>query len=144
MELNDTACCAVMEMSHIADNEGPEEVIREVCENVWGDPYYDPEWDDPPSENKPQAFYTFTGVVGYRKGSDDEGDDTEYAPKLAAYIRKNDLGIVTESPTRYNRTNHPDHRVKVYVWAPSARGLRKWWVERKPEKPKRERSSSWW
>lgn len=144
MDLNDTNCCAVMEMAHISENEGPEEVIREVCESVWGDSYYDPEWDDPPSQNKPQAFYTFTGVVGYKKGSDDEGENTDYAPKLAAYIRRHKLGIVTESPARYNRTNHPDHKVRVYVWAPSARKLKEWWNKRKPERERvSHRGNSW-
>ena len=143
MDLNETNCCAVMEMAHISDNDGPEDILRELCSDIWSEnSYYDPEWDDPPSSNKPQAFYIFTGVVKYKPDSEDDGDDVDYAPRLAAYIRRKKLGVVTESPARYNRTNHPDHQVKVYVWAPSARGLRAWWTERR-QKEEKQLNSRW-
>ena len=71
----------------------------------------------------PAAFYIFTGVVGYTKSK----GKPRYGPEFANFISEHKLGTVTEAPARVNRTNHPTHLVKVWVWSPNYRKLKAWY-----------------
>lgn len=56
----------------------------------------------------------FSDVAGNRRAG----------TRLANYIRKHDLGTVTESPEAYNRNS--THMIKMYVWTPDAENFSKW------------------
>lgn len=106
-------CCAVHELVDISDYSNPRDAMRKLCELVRPD--------------RLEAFYIFTGVVRFKADSDDFGANVTYGPNFAAYIREHKLGIVSGSCIRSNRVNHPDHFVKVWIWAPSVHGLKLWW-----------------
>lgn len=128
-------CCAVGEISLLEHYEGaPEKAMKDFCKGFEQPSYALGTYRRIGSKlGDISAFYVFTGVVGNKDG-DDDGDYVEevsYGPEFAAYILKNRLGRVVESPARYNRVNHPTHLVKVWVWAPSVAGLNTWWEKHK-------------
>ncbi len=129
MELQETRCCAVLEIDGLSDHSSPEDAMKSVCERLqemeednrgWG------EDDDKPKSLIPPGFIIFTGVVKCEKGAH-RGCQTGYGEKFEALIRKERLGLVSGSCVRTNRINHPEHQVKVWTWAPSVKGLNRWW-----------------
>lgn len=129
MDINGTSCCALEELENISDMGSPEEILEEICGRAYEKDFYG--FYDDEKVLKSSAFYVFTGVVGYRDG---ENLDVDYGPNLAKFIENHGLGVVVESPARYNRVNEPTHRVKVWVWAPSDRKLKAWWKDYKTKK----------
>jgi hypothetical protein len=126
-------CCAVAEIDHLSEHDNPRDAMMEFCRNLrmYGG-----------GIRHPDSFVIFTGVVGNVARPDysvsDSGpyddehvDDTSYAPNFAKFIRENKLGPVKESVARANKRFHPDHKVRVYVWAPSFKNLSKWWEANK-------------
>lgn len=97
-------------------DDTPQEVLRHVCEAK----YPDREWcdDDEPIGDE-QAFIVFTDNVSEDKYPDDGGEN------LAKYIKKNKLGSFIV--TRARRNPNTDHMVKVWVWTPNERNLKKWY-----------------
>lgn len=146
MEIVGTACCAVMELDYIQDEKTPPDVLSSVCRQIEDEQSlgsYDYQLGryirKPVSALKPSAFYTFTGVERVKKPavppSINRGTErTGYGKKFANYIKKHRLGVLVESPVRANRVNHPDHFVKVWVWAPSEKALNKWWRKHKVDR----------
>lgn len=157
VEIMNTGCCGINEIHNIDDAKTkPERVIWETCEAIWarGD---DDGWNDPPEDgyyrngvwietepsvygdywrNKPKSMYIFSGVISYKdKNEREEGYPTGVGENLAAYIKANKLGTVVKGPSRYNRTNHKDHKISVWVWAPSEKRLRAWWKANYEKKP---------
>lgn len=134
-----TGCCAVQEIEGLSWKRGqkPEEALREIfkAQVRYGNEY------------SISSFYTFTGVVGYKYLDDGpyldrqeyrectEDLDVEYGARLAAFIVKNKLGSVVTTKPEWNRVNHPDHKVQVWVWRPDAIRLLAWL--RKPVKSKK-------
>lgn len=123
-------CCAVEELVNLNVYEGkPEEAMRNFCKNHAPSARF----HNPKGFTGVAAFYVFSGVVEYRNpkewGDISKVDQVHYGPDMAAYIKKHRLGVIRESPGRLNRVNHPNHLVKVWVWAPSVEGLRRWWNE---------------
>jgi hypothetical protein len=110
MYIEDTQCCAMREIAELSQHRTAEDAMMGFCKAHIG--YY-------PSLFS--AFYIFTGVV-----KQPGPYQSKYGPEFASYIKRNKLGIVTESVTRSNRVNHPDHLVKVWTWATSQRGLEAW------------------
>ena len=115
-------CCAVGELYDLSDYNSPMSAMKAFC-HFYGDYHGDP--DDP------GAFIIFTGVVRFTSDSDNYGDDTTYGPKFASFIRKHRLGSVVSTKPVRNRNNEPDHYVKVWVWAPNYKELKKWWTKNK-------------
>jgi hypothetical protein len=127
-------CCAVGEICELSDHSNPKDAMLAFCRSLRG---------FGGDLRPPDAFYIFTGVVGNinrpdysicENGDDPEDvnqyeEDVEYAPKFAQYIRDHKLGPVKESVGRANKKFHPDHKVKVYIWAPSFRAIKAWWRE---------------
>lgn len=115
-------CCAVGEIVDLNDYEGkPEEAMKVFVNNFrcYGG-----------AISGFSAFYVFTGVVRCSASKYDCGcKKHSYGKEFAAYIKKHRLGVLRESPGRVNRVNHPEHTVKVWVWAPSERRLIEWWKE---------------
>ena len=125
MTLHSMNCCACQELICL-DKGKPlsgEKQMREFCNFLYSD--YSKRLSDP------GAFVIFTGVVKVRKGSDDDVDDTTYGPTFASYIKEQKLGSIKESVKVINRTNHPDHWVKVWVWAPNFEKLKAWYKDHK-------------
>lgn len=109
--LEETPCCGVQFIDSIQD-ETPKETLLAVCakkyedgENEWGD-YSDP-WE--------QAFLVFTDNVS----------DSDYGNKLAKYITEHKLGGV--KATRQRRNPNTTNMIKVWVWTPNERNLKKWY-----------------
>lgn len=153
MEIENTRCCAVDEIADLSSHASAEEAMYAFCgelvdrggdgytaEDRWYDNHpgryvdgrYVPGAEPPANLReskaicKPSGFYTFTGVVKHTRGGQPT-QNGQYAPNFAKYIIKHKLGSVVESRPAANRCNHPDHIVKVYVWHPNERNLRKWW-----------------
>lgn len=62
-------------------------------------------------EQRKQAFIIFSDkAIG-------KGDSYGSGPKLADYIRQNDLGEVLETPEQYNPNSR--NMIKVWVWTPN-------------------------
>jgi len=133
MRLVNTSCCAMEEISDLRDNAGrPHKTVKQLCEEFWGPPTKSI-WGCR-QEIRPEsvpAFIIFSGVEHCDKDGDDDIVDTGYAQELADYINENNLGIVTRSVKRKNRVNHPDHTVRIYIWAPSPKGLIEWYKKNK-------------
>ncbi len=118
-------CCAVTEIGYLAESGTAEAAMREFCRQSWGGPMKEGCTLD--------AFYVFTGVLRHTKlfewGDRPAPRGGKYGPEFKQFIKKHSLGAVVESPTRNNRANHENHFLKVYVWAPDAENLKKWWKE---------------
>lgn len=132
MDSEGLGCCAVQEMLNIGDSESPEQILKDLREILYT------RWDDEDSRRKPSAFYVFTGVV---KFDDDDTNEngTDYSENFWKFIKKYRLGPVTRSVARKNRVNEPGHTVRVYVWAPAERNLKRWWKQNLPEYSPRHR-----
>jgi hypothetical protein len=115
MYVDETGCCAVDEIHELSVHGSAEEAMIGFIRAV-----YDSDRGYDLDEHIFSAFYIFTGVVKQ------PGSNPKYGPRFAAYIKRHKLGVVTESVARPNRVNHPDHVVKVWVWATSQRGLEAW------------------
>lgn len=141
MYAEDTSCCAVRDIHDLQDAGSPKEALRLLfSEMVYThDSYIDrqkPGYSPEPKMhwNEVAAFYMFTEVFSTDDEDELQGCDCDndgycgcgnngpiklgYGTEFAAYIREHKLGALTESESRPNRTNHPEHHVKVYVWAP--------------------------
>lgn len=134
MKIEDTRCCAVKEIANLSDHASPEDAMESFCRNeVDG---YNGESTSPSDLQTPSAFYTFTGVIGHRGGRGGGVNpyyqaNFTYGPRFADYIRRHKLGAVTSSVARVNRLNHPTHLIRVWMWAPSERNLKRWWSRKR-------------
>ena len=118
VNISETSCCAVNEIVDLHLHKGPIAFLKSLCASIYGYRYYDE------ADPKPAAFYIFTGVTAYKKGHKIQ---TGYGEALAAYIKVNNLGVVTASPKRINRVNYPEHTICVWTWCPSERNLKAWY-----------------
>jgi hypothetical protein len=107
-------------------NGNPEKGMVQFCKIVSQRNYY-----TKANHLQMAAFYVFTGVVACNGDEEDddylEEDTLDYGPEFAAYIKEHNLGALIETPGRWNRLNHPTHKVKVWVWAPSETSLTAWY-----------------
>jgi hypothetical protein len=129
MEIHDLCCCAVHELNILSTYSTPKEAMLAFCKLHVSRYGYNGVTKG--GLYTPGAFYIFTGVVKFRDDSDDYGEDTSYGLNFAAYIKEQRLGVVSSSCRRVNRVNHPDHTIKVWIWAPSVKRLRLWWEANK-------------
>jgi len=109
MILTNTQCCAVQEISDLSYHKTAKEAMKTFCDEVG---YF--------HQQRPAAFYIFTAVVRQPRSK------PTYGQRFAELIRRNKLGELRESVARPNRLNHPNHLVKVWIWAPNERNLWKW------------------
>jgi hypothetical protein len=114
MFINDTGCCAVMEIINLKFGGSPHSIMKRLDEEF----YY-----DEIVKHEIPSFIIFTGVVGYTNSK----VKPKYGPDFKKFILKNKLGTVTETQAAPNRVNHPSHLVKVWVWTPAPMNLKKWW-----------------
>lgn len=124
MELEHTQCCAVEEIADLSYHSTPEEAMTEFIEAIKEASDDRCDSNDPLLSMEVPGLITFTGVVRCRHK--DRDCKTGYGEAFAAFIRKNRLGTVTASAMRPNRINHPEHTVRLWVWAPSPRNLVRW------------------
>lgn len=122
-------CCAVSEIIHLSDHPTAKEALEEFLSNYSNGGYYDNNYRWVNGEKidwtEIDAFIVFTGVEKTYRGAW-HGIQKGYTKRFASYIKRHKLGDVTCSVLRRNRVNHPDHGVRVYTWAPSIQGLKKW------------------
>lgn len=119
------SCCGVGELIDIRYGPGggsyersnPEKIIKYVCneaglgvKNVW---------DDDPRETL-YGLYVFSDAVS------ESGKIHRIGLNLAKYIVDQGLGTVLESPAKINSVNHPEHKVKVWIWSVNKAALRAW------------------
>jgi len=131
LQIQQMMCCAFCEISGLEEIDSPKKSMQELCQNIWPDRRV--EYGD---RVKPSAFYIFNGVVGTRPDSeeDDYYELNDAIEDFASFIKKNRLGTMVAGPTRYNRRNEPDHKVKGYIWAPNEEALWKWYQENREDK----------
>lgn len=143
MELEDTQCCAIKEINGLSDYADPAHAMNNLCEQLQDDDLYgdgdDGHYDHnnnwiPTKSGKLQipGLITFTGVVKWEKGAGRTGDVT-YGPKFAAFIMKEKLGAVTQSPLTTNRINHPGRQIRAWMWKPNVKQLNAWWAKQQKE-----------
>ncbi len=124
MYITNTQCCAVCEIGSLSQHKTPVIAMKTFCTLLANGRRYIG------TMKNPYGFYIFTGVVEHTDNSPAERNFT-YGPDFAAYIIKNKLGSVSESVPMINRANHPNHVVKVWVWAPDPENLAKWHAKHK-------------
>lgn len=112
--LESSPCCAMDIIDGVDDT--PQEVLRSICDEKYPDKEWCDEDEEYGSDKKEQAFIVFTDNVS-KKDSGGEG--------LAKYIKKNKLGSFIV--TRARRNPNTDHMVKVWVWTPNERNLKRWY-----------------
>lgn len=123
MYLSSTGCCAVKEICDLSAHRTARAAMQAFCKSH---KYY--------GEDKLgsiSAFVTFTGVTKITKREYEQPSAPTYGQTFAKFIIDNNLGAVSESVSRVNRCNHPNHTVKVWVWCPSIKNLNAWWIKNK-------------
>jgi hypothetical protein len=93
-------CCGIGVLVDIVESRTSEDTIKEFCEYVY--------WDYEHKYN----LMVFTDAVKYKKGT-----------RLAAYIIKNKLGEVVESP---HAAGLHGHAVSLWTWKVDWKALEKW------------------
>lgn len=122
MLIRQTSCCALYEISGISMYSGRAyDAMIELCKLIY-----------PREDSQAAAFYLFTGVIGYRKGSNIGRNPPTYVDDFTKFIKERGLGDVIATPPAFNRTGHPTHRDRVCVWTPAPIVLKQWWMEHKP------------
>ena len=127
MNLTNTQCCAAMEMYGMGKLEDPKQHLLSVCKQMW--PVN--KWSSGDCTQKIYSHYIFHGVVKYEGYPDNRYSD-KAGTLLAKFIRKNKLGTVVGSKPEWNRVNHPDHQVRVWVWTPDDAKLKAWYKQNRP------------
>ena len=114
MLIEETTCCAVKEIDGLSEYTNAKDAMLDACEElgIYNYPKYTP------------GFVIFTGVVN--RGQ-------RYGQNFKAFILRNKLGSVAESPAAPNRINHPSHLVKVWVWQPDPTRLQHWYKQNRTE-----------
>lgn len=79
-------------------------------------------------------LYAFSAVVGYKKSSYKESPENKplYGPNFAKFIEKNKLGRLIETWDGLINRNHPNHKVKIWLWNPDQKALSAWWNKNRP------------
>ena len=136
MDIKGTGCCAVQEIVHLRDHDNTAEAMAEFCKQTYTSQTYDYNTSAYIYRLNPRAklhgHYTFTGVIGYK---DRKERSITYAPNFAAFIRTHQLGAVVGGKAEYNRTNHPTHLVRVWIWTPNPVNVKAWYKKYKKEHP---------
>ena len=127
MNVTTTQCCAAMEMYGMGTLDDPKAHLLSVCQQIYPD---QSRYGMADLQGQPHAHYVFHGVVKYKDGTKPDYRYSATAPtNLARYIRLNKLGKVRGSAAEWNRRNHPDHLVRVWVWTPDPENLKKWFAK---------------
>lgn len=108
--LESMACCGVYEMDGLC--RSATRTLIDVCYERYDNGGDD--FDDP----KKSAFIIFTDVVRYGRGV-----------RLAKYIKMNKFGKVYATKARTNPNTRC--KIKVWVWSPNDKNLKKWWNKHK-------------
>lgn len=114
-----TACCAIDEITGLEHDKTPEKALKGLFARYLRYGQY--------PEKNIDAFYIFSGVVKYEDPKEDwDKTGIKYAQNLAELIKREKLGRIATLPAEWNRVNHPDHKVKVYLWRPDPIRLIAW------------------
>lgn len=124
MELTRMECCAFHEIKDLSEHGNAADAMAAFLNIVETN-----ECDDD-YNMKPRldlgAFYVFTAMVK----CDGVALRHRYGHDFAEFIRKNKLGVLKETQTRFNRQNEPTHQIHGWIWTPSLRNLTKYWKEK--------------
>lgn len=137
-EIWTTKCCAVLEVKNLSDSASPFEAFMKIMGTMWatisdrpeGSPagsrvrtVYQPLREDGVYRACTQILYglrpflLFTGTVNEAhkvSGHPNQKIATDYGEMFRDFIKKHDLGTVTETEPQKNFTGN---MVKVYIWA---------------------------
>lgn len=129
-----SGCCAIQEIMYLSHQKTAKESMVAFCKSLWMRNQYDygagKYTATPALYRKVDAHYIFTGVVGYRGK---KSDKVTYGEKFAAFITENGLGTVAQSGISPNRKNHPNHKVKAWIWTPAPVKLKQWYLKYQKE-----------
>lgn len=113
MNIVTTECCAAMEMCGMGTVSDPKTHMLSICTQIFPNHCH---MGRPDLHQIPYSHYIFHGVVKYKEGTP---KDPRYSDKagtnLARFIRANKLGKVVGSYPEWNRVNHANHLVRVWV-----------------------------
>lgn len=132
MTLKETQCCAIQEIAHLSDHASAEEAMEAFC-GLLTESHNDFYNDTSSKKFLPLAvpgLITFSGVVGFERGSSSGRGNISYGPNFKAFILRHGLGAVSESPLTTNRLNHPERKIKAWMWRPHVKNLTAWWHKR--------------
>jgi hypothetical protein len=134
LELNESNCCGILELSGIQnwgdddcmsdefyENNLPGEALAACVvecygyQNVWEKKKYVYKFNPEGLIQCLHPFFYFS----------DNTQEQEYAKPIVSYLRKHKLGKVWSSDQRYNPTGSLG--LKMYVWQPDAAALGKWY-----------------
>jgi hypothetical protein len=129
MEVYSTHCCAIEEIHRLSDHPKSEDALRKILATMIG--CYPPNSTLEVYYRSIPAFLWFSGVIECKEGRLPVigGTNFTYGPNFAEFLRKNKLGTVTSGPSQWNRVNHPNHKVKMWVWQPDPKRVVAWWKE---------------
>lgn len=96
--LNKLSCCGVSEIDGL---QSPVKTLKDVC-----DEYFISEVG--------RTYVIFTDVFYSTKGE-----------RLVKYIKLNKLGVIYG--TKYKTNINSGNMIKLWVWSPHDRNLKKWW-----------------
>jgi hypothetical protein len=145
MNFRDTGCCGIKEITSLSSHKKPDEAMQAFCQMLFGVNKRKSAFERMTKSDMFLAaylysFYLFTAAIY------DQADKTlheaykhPYGEDFAKFIKENKLGQVSCCRARTNHAFHPDHKVKAWIWRPSMKGLKKWWLSRpenQPEQPK--------
>jgi hypothetical protein len=117
------ACCGVGEIQYLEGSGTPEEVLKDIGDDLWGDgcAYGDP--------MDPYAHMIFTEVCKVTVNGK-VSKTANYGAELAKAIKKHKLGTVMITKMAVNPQHaekHDRHYIKTYVWTPSKTALKAFW-----------------
>lgn len=134
MNFNGTQCCGVQELSSLSNHKKPDEAMAAFCTHIFGavNKGRRSAFDRTKDKAKPvvkmnatlYSFYTFTAAIYKNKA-----EESQYGPAFAKFIREHKLGQVSTCRARPNHAFHPDHKVQAWIWRPSLRTLKTWWLQ---------------
>lgn len=124
-------CCGVGEICELRSHKSAKEAMQEFCRQTYMQKVWDYQTNKyqykPYKYGKAKALYMFAGVVKHTTGTAEPTYGFNYGPAFAKFIEDNDLGAVVESASAPNRTAHPTHVVRAWIWQPAPRKLRAWY-----------------
>jgi hypothetical protein len=140
LEINDNLhCCGLQEIDDLQSHDSPKEAMEDFCSATLSKNMYTGR-----ITNNMGNIYIFSGVERvsnakiktYKNGQAEpetlgwvDPVKIKYASEFAAFIRRNKLGVVKESPARSNRLNHPNHMLKCYIFCPDGKAISKWFLQ---------------
>lgn len=143
MDLVSTASCGVKEIDGLSSIDSAIEAMREFCEIVFAKPnnFFLSNFVKEP-EPLMYCYYLFTAAVYDQKAFTNKVTGklsrlySPYGDEFAAFITENKLGQLFGGEAIHNKSFHPDHSNKAWLWAPDREALKAWWKKDQEDRAK--------